>query len=471
MSGEAGTRRVAAEAADALRGELRGDWELFGEDLVHHEIHLIGQRVEMLRGPIGLRGVGLRLFEGRRPGELGVGQAMTNDLRPVALAKAVRSARAGSKLSAFPATGVTLPGRSPSGATEGLVDPRIRDQPLEALEEQVQALLGPFGAHDGVQPSFGSFRVTYGTVSVRNSAGAEAAYPFTRVDAEVALKSSGGPEGRPPGEYWWNAAGRRLDLAGLGWDAPRFRRLAEDVRRAEATPAGEMSVIFPAAVLGDILPPILGFQCSGGAERRKMGLELGRSVGPGHLEILDDPTLPWAVGSSPFDDEGTPSTRRAVIRGGQVASHFMDALNGAALGKPMTGHARRTAQFGENWYRWGEAVSAGVSNLSVPPGPGGSDADLIEAAGDGIWLEQLGYAFPDAISGAFGGEVRIGYRIRGGKLAEPIRGGTIGGTLAAAPGEPSLLSGVRTIGSRVELAGRLATPAWLVDRTSVAGPS
>ena len=109
--------------------------------------------------------------------------------------------------------------------------------------------------------------------------------------------------------------------------------------------------------------------------------------------------------------------------------------------------------------------------MVVEPGTGGSDAEIAEIAGDGIWLQQLGWASPDAISGAFGGEIRIGYRIRNGKLAEPVRGGTIGGTVVAPPGTPSLLSCISAIGSEARLVDDLSSPTLLVKPLTVAGDS
>ncbi len=95
--------------------------------------------------------------------------------------------------------------------------------------------------------------------------------------------------------------------------------------------------------------------------------------------------------------------------------------------------------------------------------------ELLETAKVGIWVQQLGWASPDPISGAFGGEIRIGYRIRGGKLAEPIRGGIVGGLVLGAAGAPSLLNGIEAVGKTLELSESVAAPSILVRPLSVAG--
>jgi predicted Zn-dependent protease len=119
--------------------------------------------------------------------------------------------------------------------------------------------------------------------------------------------------------------------------------------------------------------------------------------------------------------------------------------------------------------RFTHGPGLGASTLVVKPGAGGTDEELAEAAGDGIWLQQLGWASPDPISGAFGGEIRIGYRIRNGKIAEPVRGGTIGGTVVAPPDSPSLLASVAAVGSRATLVDDLSSPTLLIRTLTVAG--
>ena len=121
--------------------------------------------------------------------------------------------------------------------------------------------------------------------------------------------------------------------------------------------------------------------------------------------------------------------------------------------------------------RFTHTPSPANSTLVVEAGTDGTDAELAEIAGDGIWLQQLGWASPDPISGAFGGEIRIGYRIRNGKIAEPVRGGTIGGTVVAPPGTPSLLTSIAAIGSKARLVDDLSSPTLLVKTLTVAGES
>ncbi|HEV2166207.1 MAG TPA: metallopeptidase TldD-related protein, partial [Thermoplasmata archaeon] len=121
------------------------------------------------------------------------------------------------------------------------------------------------------------------------------------------------------------------------------------------------------------------------------------------------------------------------------------------------------------WFHFMAPPTPSPTTMVLEPGAGGTDAEMIEAVGDGLWLDQLGYAFPDAISSTFGGEVRLGYVVERGKLTNPVRGGTVGGVVLGGPGEASMLQSVRSIGSHPSLVGRLSAPTISVGSLTVAG--
>ena len=229
-------------------------------------------------------------------------------------------------------------------------------------------------------------------------------------------------------------------------------------------------MVLPASVSSGILPLVIGFQFTGSARLRKIAPEIGRTVGIAGLSLHDDGRVPWAASSFPLDDEGTPSRRRTLIANGVVSELMYDALHAGAFDLPPTGNAVRGMEFGfRDWRRFLHRPVGTATTVVVDPGSGGSDAELIETAGDGVWVQQLGWAIPDPISTAFGGELRIGYRIRNGKLAESVRGGTVGGVVLAPPGAPSMLASVAAIGSTPTLTDGVQMPTLLVRSLTVAG--
>ncbi|MGI0151390.1 MAG: TldD/PmbA family protein, partial [Thermoplasmata archaeon] len=460
---------TAERIASGLGPELEAPWEIFGEQLLHHELHLNGRRIELRRGPIEVEGYALRIFRPTGDGRTRIGFASSNDLSPEGLRRALRTAETTAQYSSFPAPSIPLgPPRVPSPGPSR-VDPRLRDAPSESILDFAQALLAEFPDSGEVTPSFGSIRATHGESSIVNSSGLAARQTGSRVDFEWAVKASGGPEGRPPGEYWVNCEARRLDRDELGIDVPAWLARAQDVRRAEPPPSGASTVLFPPEVLRDIVPATLGYRLSGAAELRKIAVPIGEVVGSPMVSVRDDPTIPGGFGSEGFDDEGRPGEARVMVEEGTVRGHYYDLTHAAALGTESTASGHRILGTFPPWVRFTNSVQPGPSNLLIQPGAGGSDRDLIETAGEGIWLDQLGYAFPDPFAGTFGGEIRLGYRIRGGRLAEPVRGGTVGGLVLGPAGAPSLLRGVAGVGNKARPVGAFRSPTLLAEGILVAG--
>jgi TldD protein len=449
---------------------VEGPWEVFAERSRRFEIHFTGRSVEMVRGPILLEGYGLRLFR-FRDGATRIGFQASTDLSEGGIRQASEDAERLASWSVFPAKKIDLPGPVPRDLADVAVcDSRLWDQPLESIQAYVDALFGMFEGKEDVGPSFGSVRATLTETSITNSAGLRAAYPHTTIEFEMAVKAYGGPEGSPPGEYWVIESYRRLDPRALGPQVEAWCGYARDVRKGGRTPTGELPVLLPSSVLSGILPPVVGMRCTGASRLREMAPPAGSKWGSDEVNVSDDGRVPWALGSSPVDDEGTPQRRREVMIRGVISELLYDIKHAAAFDTRSSGNAcRGVLPLFRDWRRFLGAPNGTSTTVVVAPGTGGSDSELIEGVEDGIWVQQLGWAVPDPLSGAFGGELRIGYRIRHGKLAEPIRGGTVGGVVMAPPGQPSLLANVAAVGSVPTLSEGVYSPTLAVKPLTVAG--
>jgi len=468
MNRSSSSSEIAGHVADRLH--LANPWEVFAERIRRYEIHFNGREIELTRGPLALDGYGIRLFFGT-DGHTKHGFQASTDLSDAGVKAVVEDAEKLSRHSEFPAKRVALPSAPPAERGElEIVDRRLWDRPMESLRDHVERLLAAFDGKRHAAPSFGSVRATLTEASVANSAGLRFSYPHTTVDFELAVKAFGGPEGRPPGEYWVNEANRRLETSRVVGEVDRWCRFAEDVRRAVPPPTGDIPVVLPSSMVTTILPIVIGSRFSGLARLRGIAPAAGTRLGVEKLTIRDDGRHPWGISSSPIDDEGVGHGARTLIDHGIAKELLYNVLEAGAFEEAPTGNGIRGTSFGyRDWKRFLTPPVAGATTVVIEPGDGGSDDEVIEAAGDGIWVQALGWAVPDPISSAFGGEIRIGYRIRNGKLAEPVRGGTMGGTVLGPEGSPSMLSSVAEIGSRAVLSDNLSSPTLLIRNLTVAG--
>src|SRR5690606_33995985 len=81
---------------------------------------------------------------------------------------------------------------------------------------------------------------------------------------------------------------------------------------------------------------------SGGALYRKASFlldSLGKPVLADHIDIAEDPHVPGAMGSSPFDSEGVRTQPRDVVTAGVLNGYFLSTYTARKLGMSTTGNA------------------------------------------------------------------------------------------------------------------------------------
>ncbi len=463
---------TAFRVADRLRARnLAGPWDVFGERIRKYEIHLSAGRIELVRGPVAVEGYGLRVLR-PKDGGLSEGFQASTDLSAEGVGQATADAEANGRFSRVPAPSVELPSQAPSDPRVEISDPALWQDAPGALQRHVAELLRAVQGERGISVTFGSVKVMLTEMTLANSSGLSAGYTHTTVQSEIGILASGGDTGAAPGEYWVTDSGRRLETDALEENVRAWARYAQDTRRARQPPTGKIPVILPAEVLAGILPGALDFMCTGEGKLYEIAPAHDAVVGPDFLTVADDGRVPWAVGSTPFDDEGISRPRRHLLRNGKTDELACDLTYGSAIGQSSTGNGLRVTYFGPpSWNRFTHAPRPSFTTLSISGGAGGSDEELVESARDGIWVQQLGWASPNSATGTFGGEIRIGYRIRNGKLAEPVRGGTVGGLAMSASDEPSLFRNLVAVGGRPELRMGVQVPALLTQGLTVSGES
>lgn len=117
-----------------------------------------------------------------------------------------------------------------------------------------------------------------------------------------------------------------------------------------STPAtGRLPVIFaPEASFLYLLPLWAGIE-GNAIEKKTSPLvdRLGEQILSDRLTIVEDPLASGGFGARPFDDEGVPCRRRAIIDRGTLSGYLLDQRTGSALGQASTGNAVKRELFSE----------------------------------------------------------------------------------------------------------------------------
>jgi len=178
---------------------------------------------------------------------------------------------------------------------------------------------------------------------------------------------------------------------------------------------------------------------------------LGERIAAPTVSIIDDGTLPGALGSRPFDGEGLPIRRTVLIHEGVLESYLLDTYSGRKLGLPSTHHAARD----------GSGVSVATTNFSLAAGTV-SPEELIASVKTGLYVTELiGFGI-NMVTGDYS-RGAVGLWIEDGQLAYPVEEVTVAGNLL------EMFQAIDGVGNDLVLRNRTSAPTVRVARMVVAG--
>ena len=307
---------------------------------------------------------------------------------------------------------------------------------------------------------------------ITNSDGAT----YGRTWGATALVTSGGFRGGFEGTYQSlvvmpladDADGKKRN--GFYWDARRHvnamrppKAIGEEAARrtlaklgAQKVPTCEVPVVFDPdagrALLG------LFFGCIAGNAIYKRSSYLvdaeGQTVASPLVTLVDDPLLPGAPGSRPFDGEGLASRRNVVVENGVLKTYLLDTYSARKLGRRSTASAARGI---------GGRPTPSSTNFHLMPGEQTAD-DLIKDIDSGLYVtNMMGFGF-NATTGDFSRGAE-GFWIEKGKKTFPV------GEITISANFKDLWSGIDAIAEDLDPKTQFACPTFRVKRMTVAGTS
>jgi TldD protein len=217
-----------------------------------------------------------------------------------------------------------------------------------------------------------------------------------------------------------------LDLPG---NAARVAEQARALLTAPECPAGETTLILGSEQLAlqihesvghaIELDRILGWEAALAGTSWLDLAQLGSlRYGSELMNITIDPTIPGALGSFGFDDEGTPAARRHAVRDGVWVGVLAGRDSAAVAGLDYGGAVRADG--------WARLPMVRMTNVGLEPGPH-TLAEIIAATDDGLLMDiNRSWSIDDRrLNFQFGCE--IGWEVKRGRRGRMLRNPTYTG--------------------------------------------
>jgi PmbA protein len=435
-------RRTGADAAEAVARE--------GSEL---QVRVRLGEPELVQ-EASSRALGLRVFVDER-----AATAYTSDFSPAGIERFLRDAIEAARLSE-PDPLHTLPEPEELARPDALPSLDLWDDAALgvdaglALERARRAEAAALGFDPRITGSDGaSYSRVAGATAFANSAGFCAAYrgTYSSLVVEPICDDAGG---KKRNGYWWTAArhlGALEEPEAVGLEAARRTVAKLGSRKPETC---EVPVVFDpdaARALVDLLANVV----SGGAIWRRSSYLVdreGTEVASPLVTLVDDPLIPRAPGSRPFDGDGLPTRRNRVVDAGTLRTFLCDVYSARKLSRRSTGSASRAV---------GSSPHPATSNFILQAGSTPA-AEIVRSTERGFYVtSMIGFGF-NPVTGDFSRGAE-GFWIEKGELAYPVSEATLSAHFDL------LWKSVDAVGDDLKLRTSTASPTLRVARMTVGG--
>jgi PmbA protein len=405
----------------------------------------------------GSRGLGLRVFLGKRSAS-----ASTSDLTADGIRQVVEGAMALVQVTEEdPFNG--LAEAEEFGSLAG--DLHLYNDDVYSLsgEERIEWARRCEAAALSADPRItnsdgGSFDAATGRKVLANSRGFLGSYRTSYAGVSAAPLAMDA-DGKMQRDGWWSSA-RSFALLespeAVGAEAARrtLRRLG-----ARRVPTQRVPIVFAPETARSLIGSLFEAASGDSIWRHASFLagKLGHPIAASALTLVDDHTMllpngAGGFGTSPFDGEGLPSRRNVVVENGVLRTYLLNTYAARKLGLKSTHNASRGLA---------GAPGIGCGNLYVEPGPL-SEAQILGEVGAGLYVTSLMGFGINIVTGDYS-RGATGLWIENSQLTHAVEEVTIAGNLA------EMLHNVTAIGNNLVFRGSVASPTLRIDGMTVAG--
>ncbi len=280
-----------------------------------------------------------------------------------------------------------------------------------------------------------------------NSRGFMGGYPFSRHTISVAPIAGRGAKMQR--DDWYSSHRNPKKLSSPEAIGRYAAERALSRLNARAIDTRKCPVLFEAPLAAGLLGAFVQ-AVSGGSLYRKSSFlldSLGQAIFPSHIQVHEDPHVPGAVGSSPFDDEGVKTVKRDVVSNGVLQAYFLSTYTARKLGMQTTGNA-------------GGSHNLKLSSQNTKPKD--DLVAMLKKLGTGLFVTELmgqgvNYVTGDYSRGA------SGFWVENGIIQYPVEEITIAGNMR------DMFQNIIAIGNDTLTRGTKTTGSILIEGMTIAG--
>jgi PmbA protein len=276
-----------------------------------------------------------------------------------------------------------------------------------------------------------------------NSHGFVGAYPTSTHSTSVSVVAKDGESLER--DYWYTVSRHPDDLESPESVGEEAARRAVQRLNARTLSTRRVPVLYPAELAKGLFGHLIA-AVRGTAQYRRASFLLGaagQQVLPSFVAIDEDPAIPRALASAPFDAEGVATRPRRLVDDGVLQGYVLSSYSARRLGLATTGNA------------------GGVHNLLVKP-TAGTLADLIAECDEAFVVGELLGSGVNTVTGDYS-RGAAGFWVERGEIVHAVHEVTIAGNLK------DLFREIQAVGSDIDTRGAVRCGAVRVDGLTLAG--
>jgi len=287
-----------------------------------------------------------------------------------------------------------------------------------------------------------------GTTLILNSNGVHASYKSSFYSAMVTtLAKDDNGDSQMGWEHDISRRKKDIDLEAVGQGSSKRALELLGSRKIDAV---KVPVILSPSVAISFLG-ILSASLSAEAVQKKRSFlagKLGQSILSDIIDIVDDGTIPWKVGTRPVDDEGVACRNKTLISGGVLKGYIYNHYAAVKDGVKSTGNASRANAR--------SMPGIGVANFHISSTGERSEDELIRSLPKGIRiLAAMGVHSANPVSGDFSVGIS-GQWIENGEILYPVKEAVMSGNVL------EMFRKVEEAGKDLKFYGNMGAPSLLI---------